>query len=286
MKLLTNPIVLRMALVFIAAVFAFAIGVVVIRRMRRNLSEQALDSTEPASLESLPLHTYHAVIQQLKQQKHELQSSQQVERRRARTSENISAAVLSHLSSGVMFIDCNGLVRQANTAARQILGIASPVGMGLKEVFREAALDEMPGPTKTLAEIIQHNLRDKTSSFQLDVHYLRPSGEERALAVTVTPVQAPSGDTIGVACLIHDQTELARVRRQQVVRGEMSAEMALQLRSSLATIADCAKRLSDKSDEQSVERLASDIASEVAHLERTIGSFLAAPKVAQAAAGN
>ena len=77
MKLLTNPIVLRMALVFIAAVFAFAIGVVVIRRMRRNLSEQSLDSTEPASLESLPLHTYHAVIQQLKQQKHELQSSQQ-----------------------------------------------------------------------------------------------------------------------------------------------------------------------------------------------------------------
>ena len=129
------PILLRMAVVFIAGAFAFIIGVVVMRRMRRNIGEEVIDSAEPASLETLPLHTYHAVIQQLKQQKHELQSSQQVERRRARTSENISAAVLSHLSSGVMFIDSNGLVRQANTAARRILGFASPVGMGLKEVI-------------------------------------------------------------------------------------------------------------------------------------------------------
>ncbi len=286
MKLLTNPLVLRMAVVFAAGVVAFAIGVVVMRRMRRNLVEESLDSAEPASLDSLPLHTYHAVIQQLKQQKHELQSSQNAERRRARTSENISAAVLSHLSSGVMFIDRNGLVRQANTAARQILGFASPVGMGLKEVFRDASVHKISGPAQSLAETIQNNLRDRASSFQLDVHYSRPSGEQRVLEVTLTPVQAPSGDTIGAACLINDQTELARVRRQQAARGEVSAEMALQLRGSLATIADCAKRLSGKPDEQAVELLAADIASEAAHLEQTIGSFLAAPKAAAASAGD
>ena len=37
-----------------------------------------------------------------------------LERRRAKTSENISAAVLSNLSSGVVFFTPNGLVRQAN----------------------------------------------------------------------------------------------------------------------------------------------------------------------------
>ena len=281
MKLLTNPIVLRMALVFLAGAFAFVIGVVVMRRMRRNINEEVIDSAEPASLDSLPLHTYHAVIQQLKQQKHELQSSQQADRRRARTSENISAAVLSHLSSGVMFIDCNGLVRQANTAARQILGFASPVGMGLKEVFREAA-PQASEPQTTLAEVVQPNLRDKNFSRQLEVRYLTPSGEDRTLQVTITSVQSPSGDTLGAACLINDQTELARVRLQQVMRGEMSAEMALELRNSLATIADCAKRLSTQPDEQSVQRLASDIASEAAHLNHTIGGFL---KATRAAAG-
>jgi len=283
-KLLTNPIVLRMAVVFVAGAFAFIVGVLIMRRLRRNLSEESLDSMEPATLDSLPLHTYHAVIQQLKQQKHELQSSQQAERRRARTSENISAAVLSHLSSGVMFIDCSGLVRQANTAARQILGFASPVGMGVKEVFRESTFPKEDS-SRSLAEAMQKNLRDRSSSYLLDVHYLRPSGEERALEITITPVQAPSGDTIGAACLINDQTELARVRRQQAVHGEISAEMALQLRSSLATIADCAKRLSDKPDPQSVERAASDITLEAAHLERTIGRFLTEPKAARAVAG-
>lgn len=285
MNLLTNPIVLRMALVFVAGAFSFTIGVFVMRRMRRNIGEEVIDSSGPASLDTLPLHTYHAVIQQLKQQKHELHSSQQVERRRARTSENISAAVLSHLSSGVMFIDSTGLVRQANTAARQILGFASPVGMGLGEVFREAAPYEPYGPQTTLAEIVQHNLRDKTFSHQLDVRYLRPSGEDRSLQITITSVQSPTGDALGAACLINDQTELARVREQQMMHGEMSAEMALALRNSLATIADCAQRLSKGADEQSVHQLASDIASEAAHLNHTIGGFLAEPKAARAAAG-
>jgi len=274
-----------MVLVFIAGAFAFVIGVVLMRRMRTHIDAENIDSTEPASLDRLPLHTYHAVIQQLKQQKHELQSSQQAERRRARTSENISAAVLSHLSSGVMFIDSKGLVRQANTAARQILGFASPVGMGLSEVFREAALHKTSGPQITLAEVVRHNLRDQTSSHELEVKYLTPSGQDRTLEVTVTSVQSPSGNPLGAACLINDQTELAHVRRQQAVRGEISAEMALQLRNSLATIADCAKRLSTKPDEQSLQRLASDIASEAAHLDHTIGGFLTEPKASRASAG-
>lgn len=285
MKLLTNPIVLRMAVVFIAGAFAFVIGVIVMRRMRRSINEEIIDSSEPVSVDTLPLHTYHAVIQQLKQQKHELQSSQQVERRRARTSENISAAVLSHLSSGVMFIDSNGLVRQANTAARQILGFASPVGMGLKEVFRDAAPEQALGQQTTLADTIQRYLRDKIFSDFLQVSYLTPSGEDRTLQITVTSVQSSSGETLGAACLINDQTELARVRQQQAMHGEISAEMALQLRNSLATIEDCAKRLSSRQDEESVQRLASDIASEAAHLNHTIGSFLAEPKATRAAAG-
>lgn len=280
MKLLTNPIVLRMVVVLAAAAFAFVLGAFLMRRLRRNLDEEAISSDGPASLDSLPLHTYHAVIQQLKQQKHELQSTQQVERRRAKTSENISAAILANLSSGVMFIASNGLVRQANGAARQILGIAAPVGMGLNEVFRDAS----SGAT-TLAAAVQRNLREKSSLQQMEVRYLTPAGEQRILDITVTSVQSPSGEPLGAACLIHDNTELARIKRHQALRGEMSAEMALELRKSLATIADCAKRLASGDDEVEVQRLAADIASESAHLDHTIGGFLAEPKAARAASG-
>ena len=102
------------------------------------------------------------MIQQLKQQKHELQSLQLVERRRAKTSENISAAVLSNLSSGVLFFTPNGLVRQANASAKQILGFASPAGMSAAEIFREAELiSASDGALANLAEAVNVSLREK-----------------------------------------------------------------------------------------------------------------------------
>ena len=131
---------LRMVVVFLAAGFAFVIGLQLIRRMRRSITEETAFFDAPSAPQSFPLHTYHAVIQQLKQQKHELQSLQLLERRRAKTSENISAAVLSNLSCGVLFFTANGLVRHANSSAKQILGFASPAGMSAAEMFREAEL--------------------------------------------------------------------------------------------------------------------------------------------------
>ena len=140
MRILGNPIMLRMGLGLLAAIFAFVMGMLMMRRMRRSLMEESSLAEGPSTPERFPLHTYHAVIQQLKQQKHELLSEQQIERRRAKASENISAAVLSNLSSGVVFFTPNGLIRQANGAAKHILGFASLAGMNAAEVFGNATL--------------------------------------------------------------------------------------------------------------------------------------------------
>ena len=283
MKLLSNPVLLRMALFFIAAAFAFVMGALLMRRMRRSLADEASLIEGATSLERFPLHTYHAVIQQLKQQKHELLTEQQMERRRAKTSENISAAVLSNLSCGVMFFSPNGLVRQANTAAREILGFASPVGMNTAEIFREASLLSGSEPEISLAEAVQISLQDNTPSRRLEARYVTPAGEERMLDVTATAVCAPNGEVLGAACLINDQTEMAQIRRQQELRGDMSAEMALELRNSLATISGYAQQLAANHDPDLARQLAADIAAESAHLERTIGGFLAGAKAAKAA---
>ncbi len=292
---MTNPIVLRMAVMFVAAGFAFIVGLFVMRRMRRSISEEASfsDASTSSASESFPLHTYHAVIQQLKQQKHELQSLQVVERRRARTSENISAAVLSNLSSGVLFFTPNGLVRQANASAKQILGFASPTGMSAAEIFRDAELISSSQTTyANLAEAVTASLREKTRFQRLEAHYRTPAGEERTLDITVSSVHAPDSegpgaagpavDGLGVACLINDRTEVAEIRRQQELRGEMSAEMALGLRNSLTTIAGYAQQLAASRDPELARQLASDIAAEAAHLDRTIGGFLASAKAARA----
>src|SRR5689334_8195737 len=174
-----------MAALFCAGLFAFLIGLFAMRRLRTSLSEDA-SLPAPAPLTgSFPLQTYHAVIQQLKQQKHELQSEQQAERRRAKTSENIAAAVLSNLPCGVLFFTSNGLLRQSNGAARRILGLASPTGMSIAEVFRAASLlDSGSGDAGLLSARLESSLRAKPSPELFEVRYLSPGAEERALEVT------------------------------------------------------------------------------------------------------
>jgi nitrogen fixation/metabolism regulation signal transduction histidine kinase len=283
-RLATNPVVLRMVLVFVAAGFAFIVGLLLMRRMRRSISEEGSFPDTPSVSESFPLHTYHAVIQQLKQQKHELQSLQLVERRRAKTSENISAAVLSNLSSGVLFFTPNGLVRQANGSAKQILGFASPTGMSAAEIFRAAELiSTFDGAAySNLVEAVNVSLREKTRFQRLEARYRTPAGEERTLDITVSSVHAPDGGVLGAACLINDRTEMTEIRRQQELRGEMSAEMALGLRNSLTTISGYAQQLAASRDPELARQLASDIAAEAAHLDRTIGGFLAGARAAKA----
>jgi PAS domain S-box-containing protein len=277
-KVLSNPTVVRMAFALFASGFVCLVGVVLVRRLRRMFTDaESLGDARPEP-EQFPMHAYNAVIQQLKQQKHELATAQQAERRRAKTSENISAAVLSRLPSGVMFFAANGLVRQANTAARQILGFASLAGMSAEEIFRDATLAPAAGLPSELTDAIQTALHGEVLARGLQAHYVTPAGEHRILEVTMTPVFAPAGDTLGAACLINDKTEMAEIQQAQELRGEVSAEMALALRNSVATISGYARQLATGRHPEQTQRLAEDIILEAAQLDHTIGGFLAGPR--------
>ncbi|HMK23682.1 MAG TPA: hypothetical protein VK466_15230, partial [Terriglobales bacterium] len=279
MKLLTNPIFLRMAVLFFACGFAFVMAMFLMRRLRQSITEEA-SIPAAATPDQIPLHAYHAVIQELKQQKHELSSLRDAEHRRAKTSENISAAVLSSLSIGVLFFGPNGLVRQGNHAAKTILGIASPTGMDAVSIFRQSA-PAHPATAPTLAEGIQSTLQQGDSMQRLQAEYFTPAGERRVLEVTASQIPAADGSPLGVACLIEDQTEIADIRRQIEWRGEMSAEMALALRNSLVTISGYAQQLAANRDPDLAAQLATDIATEAKHLNHTIGGFLAESRKAQ-----
>jgi nitrogen fixation/metabolism regulation signal transduction histidine kinase len=283
-KLLANPLILRMGMVLFAAAFAFAIGVVLMRRMRKSLKQDESLVESPDSAESLPLHTYNAVIQQLKQQKHELTSAQQSERRRAKTSESISGVVLANLASGVLLFNSQGLVRQNNLAAKNILGYASLVGMSALEIFRSTSA-RIPGSESnfvTVAGAIRSALRDRVSLRRVHVEYVTPSMEEKVLEITISAVPDSESNLLGAVCLIADLTSISQMRHQQDLHGEMSAEMALTLKSSLDTIRGCAQRLVENRDLEMARQLTSEIEAEAAHLERTIGGFLAEATAAKA----
>jgi PAS domain-containing protein len=285
-RLLTNPLMLRAALVLFAAGGAFVFAVWLVRSLRRSIAAEAdLESGAAPSLEALPFHLYNTVIQQLKQQKHELQVQTLAEQHRARTTENFSQAVLSNLSSGVLVFGLNGLVKQANPAAKEILGFHSPSGMSAEDIFRGAEVcsdesaalySDAPGDSPgRLAEEVHAVLREGSKRRQLEADYKTPTGEKLRIAVTVSPVPAVDGSLLGAACLISDRSEFQRNLRQQELRGEISAEMALDLRTSLTTIAGYAQQLARSREPDLAPQLADDIAIEAARLDRRIGGFLA-----------
>lgn len=273
MNFLSNPVMLRVVIASTVLLFTCFVGVISFRHLRRSM----LNSASPAGdtdKQPFAMHAYHAVIQQLKQQKHELLTEQQADRRRARTTENISAAVLSNLSSGVVFFAPNGLVRQANNAAKEILGFASLVGMNADAVFRQASASGSSRAATFTQQILTH-AKEKTPTHTCEIRYVTPTGAQRVLEITITSVCMSPADVLGAACLIRDRTDITRIQKQQELQQEISAEMALALRSSVATLSGQARQVVAACDLERARELATDIISEAEELDHTIGGFLA-----------
>ena len=284
MSPLTTPIVLRMGLLLLVAMAAFGLGFVTIRRLRQNLeSESESLNSAPLAAEGLPVHAYHAVIQQLKQQKHELAAQQLSERRKAKASDSLSSTILSNLSCGVLFFNTNGLLRQANAAARKLLGFASPVGLHFADMFRLATLRPEPdGSSSTLSveQALAPALAGKSVVRGLVINYFSRDGENHVLEVTASPVLAEDASIMGTTLVLTDKTDIERIRHDQKLHREISSELALGLRDSLTTIAGYAQQLACSRDAELARQLADGIAREAAQLDRTIGSFLGGSEAA------
>jgi len=280
-RLLANPVFIRMAVALLSAVAAFVGGVVVIRMLRRGMVGDSVSAAGPDLEDALPLHAF-AVIQQLKQQKFALQSEQKTERRRAKTSEQIMTAMIANLPCGILFVTPNGLVRQANTAARRILGFASPLGMSVAELFRVARVVSDSDASITVVQAFGGVLHSKESA-EFESAYMTPHGEERALKLTLMPVAGTSGELHGLAIAVSDESAMAELRRAELLRAETSAEMALELRTSLFSIREWAEQITASENSQRAQRLASDMAAEAERLGKSVGTFLAGKESARAA---
>jgi len=282
--LLMNPMALRMGLLLFAAIAAFGLGLFTIRLLRKNLlSESDSLNSSPLAAEGLPVHAYHAVIQQLKQQKHELVTQQLSERRKAKASDTLSSTILSNLSCGVMFFNTAGLVRQANAAARKLLGFASPVGLHVADLFRTTTLrpenndpnaDSSSSSSSTVEQALAPALAGKSVVRGLVVNIFTPDGESHILEVTASPVLAEDASLMGTTLVLTDKTDIERIRHDQRMHQEVSSELARGLRDSLTTIAGSAQQLARSRDPELARQLADGIAHEAAQLDRTIGSFL------------
>jgi PAS domain-containing protein len=274
---MANPFVMRAGVVLFFGTFAFLMGLIFIRLLRKSIEDEAaIESETRPTPETLPLHVYSTVIEQLKQQKRELIAQSQADQNRSRTNEMFSQTVLSNLSCGVLVFGANGLVKSGNPAAKDILGFASINGMSAEDIFRgtlvsgagnNSSNDEAFNGSMGLADEVAAVLHEGSGRRQVEAEYETPTGENRCIAVTICSVHDAEGNLLGAVCLIDD------VGKHD--RSEISAEVALQFRTSLKTISSIAQQLADARNPEELRRKANNIAEEAERLDRNFGTFLA-----------
>jgi signal transduction histidine kinase len=155
--------------------------------------------------------------------------------------------------------------------------------MSVGELLRNARVLSESGADTTLTEVFQNSLGKRAKPDQFESPYVTPNGEERTLRFTLVPVSAASSEILGVAVVINDESEVADLNRAKVLDAETSAEMALELRSSLSSIREWVERMKATNDPQRARDLAADVWADADRLEKLVGGFLAGSDRARAA---
>src|SRR3954463_10190520 len=274
---------MKIAIALVLGVLGVVVLGFALRFIRQSLVDSGFAESSKAANKSnefdITLATYQSVIQQFKAQGQELERLRQQDRQRASTTENISDAVISNLTSGVVLFSPVGLVQQANPAAKKILGYASPYSLHARDIFRGAMAIRPAMPQVSLPEILEHAARQREAVHRLEVDYATPAGESRVLGITISPVQDRAGSLLGTACLISDLTEMSNMAQQVRLQGnmaslgEMSAGIAHEFKNSLATISGYSQMLAADSDQETRE-FAQKIALETNNLTRIVTDFL------------
>jgi PAS domain S-box-containing protein len=283
-SLLANPAMMKLVLAVVLGMVALVVLGFALRLLRQSLvggggGESGKSSSKSNDFD-ITLATYQSVIQQFKAQGQELERLRQQDRQRASTTENISDAVISNLTSGVVLFSPVGLVQQANPAAKKILGYASPYSLHARDVFRGAtALRNVQGQQGSLPDILDRAAKTLEAVQRMEVDYMTPQGEQRVLGLTISPVQDKVGALLGTACLISDLTEMSKMAQQVRLQenmaslGEMSAGIAHEFKNSLATISGYSQMLAAETDPETRE-FAQKIALETNNLTRIVTDFL------------
>jgi hypothetical protein len=206
MKLMGNPVVLQAVGVSLLIGATLVVGFLVVRGMRKKMMEEMSPITEKprADAPNFALATYQGVIANLKDREAQLKSQLSSESSRAEMLQAVSNRVLENISTGVMMFSPNLMVKQANAAARSLLGYASPIDMHVKEVFRGLQTVELPSSNGALGGIGQA-VRDvfvKGAEYRgVAAKYSTPGGEMREFQMVLLPVGAGQQVTYAL-CLI------------------------------------------------------------------------------------
>jgi signal transduction histidine kinase len=162
-----------------------------------------------------------------------LRDGERAMKARAEASERLSSEIVASLTSGLLVVDRDGIVRTLNPAGQTMLRLAGNRWEGpYREVLKDAG---------SLADVLEECLTTSKPVVRRAVPLT--GGAASHLGLTVSPIRDDAGGAAaGVICLFTDLTQVMELEEQLRLKdslarlGEMTAGIAHEFRNGLATI--------------------------------------------------
>lgn len=150
--------------------------------------------------------TFQQVIQKMKDQEKELERLHKMERQRGDESQQLTAAILKYLPTGVVIVNPRGQIIECNPAAQLMLGHQVLLGRHYREILWPDYRSGHEAPDAMVG--LESCLREGKPAARLKVEYRAPGpeGPTRRIEMNVSPVPAPEGAMGGAICLLFEET--------------------------------------------------------------------------------
>jgi signal transduction histidine kinase len=154
-------------------------------------------------------------------------------KKRAEASERLSQQIIANITSGLLVVGEDRVVRTLNPAGRRMLGIAGrPEGHSMTEVL---------GTATPLVAVVEECLQSSRAVIRRTLQTGLPGGGTAHLGVTVSPIRDGISQQ-GAICLFSDLSDVVELEEQLRFKdslarvGELTAGIAHEFRNGLATI--------------------------------------------------
>ncbi len=215
------------------------------------------------------VNSFNSMTQQLR----EATEAAEDNRNQVESARGYLAAILSHLSSGVIALDQRFAVRAINPAAAQILGVDLTSIMGQPVQQLSNSHPELALFVDALSIRLQS---DEAGEWQQQLELSRSNGTQ---ALLLRGTRLPAGRDSGFVAVFDDITRLIQAQRD-AAWGEVARRLAHEIKNPLTPIQLSAERLehklADKLEKQDVEvlrRATHTIVSQVTAMKSMVNEF-------------
>jgi two-component system sensor histidine kinase HydH len=170
-----------------------------------------------------------------------LRSKERAMKARAEASERLSSEIVANLTSGLLVVTEEAMVRTMNPAGRKLLG--------LPEADWNRPITDVLANAAPLAAVIEECLQSSRPIVRRALQMSQPSGGATYLGVSVSPIHDEANGLRGAICLFTDLSQVMDLEEQLRLKdslarlGELTAGIAHEFRNGLATIHGYARLL-------------------------------------------